>query len=51
MSDTQTDPLEPVAADPPEGQGGNTEAGLNLDPTSVNPEADPPEGQTGGGGG
>jgi len=49
MSETQPDPLEP--ADPPEGQGGNTEAEVNLQPTSVNPEADPPEGQTGGGGG
>ena len=50
MSDTQPDPLEPVPADPPEGQGGNTDLGINSDPTAVRPEADPPEGQTGGGG-
>jgi len=52
MSDTVNDDDEPL--DPPDGQGGGggTEANLNLDPASTDPQPlplDPPEGQGGGG--
>jgi hypothetical protein len=53
MSDTVNDPEEPLDP-PPDGQSGGsgTEADLNLDPVSTDPQLmplDPPEGQGGGG--
>ena len=50
MSDIETDPLEPIPVDPPDTQGGGTEADLNPESAAADALAvDPPETQGGGG--
>jgi hypothetical protein len=48
MADTENEPLEQQAIDPPEGQGGGTKA-VSLDAAGPQLQPiDPPEGQGGG---
>jgi hypothetical protein len=50
MSDIENDPLEPIPVDPPDTQGGGTEADLNPDLSGADALAvDPPETHGGGG--
>jgi hypothetical protein len=48
MLDTESDPVDPLMTDPPEGQGGG---GTTVSDTATQPTQpkDPPEGQSGGG--